>query len=341
MKVAVYYSNKDVRIEEYATPSIGPGEMLVKIVAGGICGSDVMEWYRIKKAPRVLGHEITGDVAEVGKKVKGFKPGDRVFVTHHVPCNRCRYCRMGLHTACDTLHSTNFDPGGFAEYVRVPEINIRFGTFRLPDRISYEDGTFIEPLACVVRGQRIADVRKGDVVLVIGSGISGLLHIKLAKTKGAGKIIATDVNDYRLTAAARFGADVVVDARDDIPARVKEVNAGRAADVVIVCTAAETAFQQAFQSVDRGGAILLFAPGAPDVRIPLPLYELYFKLVKIVFSYAAVDEDVERAINLLKSGRLTVADMITHRLPLAEIQKGFDLVSAAKESIKVIIAPHA
>ncbi len=340
MKVAVYYSNEDVRVEDRPRPHIGPDELMVKIIASGICGSDVMEWYRIKTAPRVLGHEIAGDVAGVGGEVTDFKPGDRVFVTHHVPCNECRYCRMGQHTACETLHSTNFDPGGFAQYVRVPEINVRFGTFKLPDEISYEIGTFIEPLGCVIRGQRTADIKEGDVAVIIGSGISGLLHIRLARAKGASVIIATDINDYRLSMARASGADVILSAADDVPARIKEVNGGRLADVVILCTAAEAAFQQAFQSVDRGGTLLLFAPTAPDVRIPMPLFELYFKLVNIVFSYAAVGEDIVEAIDLLSSGHLALDDLITHRLPLGDIQKGFDLVARADKSIKVIIEPH-
>ncbi len=339
MKAAVYYSNSDSRIEEYPTPEIGPKELLVKILASGICGSDVMEWYRIKKAPRVLGHEIAGEIVEAGSEVDPFRPGDRVFVTHHVPCHECRYCRMGLHTACDTLHSTNFDPGGFAQFVRVPEINVRFGTFRLPDDMPYDIATFIEPLGCVVRGQRVAGVKPGQVVAVIGAGISGILNVKLARAEGAAKVIATDINEYRLSAATAAGADLALDARDDIPARIRDANDGRLADVVIVCTAAEAAFEQAFHAVDRGGTVLLFAPAAPDVRIPMPVFDLYFNLTRIVFSYAAVGEDIEKAIHLLQTKGVNVTDMITHRLPLDDIQKGFDLVAAADRSMKIIIEP--
>lgn len=339
MRAAVYYNNNDIRIEEIPKPQIGPHELLVKIIASGICGSDVMEWYRIKKAPRVLGHEIAGEIAEVGENVEHYKIGDRVFVSHHVPCNECRYCQAGYHTVCDTLRTTNFEPGGFAEYVRVPEINVRFGTFILPDEISFDEGTFVEPLGCVVRGQRFAGVKKGDTVLVIGSGISGLLHIQLAREKGAAKIIATDINDYRLKAAQRFGADVAIDARNDVMNLVKKANSGRLADVVIVCTAALPAFEQAFQSVDRAGTLLLFAPTSPEVRVPLPLYDIYFKGVKIVFSYAAVTVDIKDAIDLLENKKIDVLAMITHRFGLQDIQKGFDLVARAEESIKVIIEP--
>ncbi len=339
MRAAVYYNNKDIRIEEIPKPTIASQEILVRIIASGICGSDVMEWYRVKKAPRVLGHEIAGEIAEVGEKVQRYKVGDRVFVSHHVPCNECRYCQAGYQTVCDTLRSTNFDPGGFAEYVRVPEINVRFGTFLLPEEVSFDEGTFVEPLGCVMRGQRFAGVKKGDTVLVIGSGISGLLHIQLARVKGASKIIATDINDYRLNAAKRFGADVVINAKEDVAALVKKANEGYLADMVIVCTAALPAFEQAFQSVDRGGTLLLFAPTAPEERIPLPLYDIYFKGVKIVFSYAAVAVDIEEAIELLKNKKIDVLNMITHRLSLQDTQKGFDLVARAEDSIKVIIEP--
>lgn len=340
MHAAVYYNNKDIRIEDLPKPRISPDEILVKVIASGICGSDVMEWYRVKKAPRILGHEISGEIEEAGKNVNQYKVGDRVFVSHHVPCNECRYCRAGFHTVCDTLKSTNFDPGGFAQFIRVPEINVRFGTFVLPDEVSFDQGTFIEPLGCVIRGQRFADVKKGHTVLVIGSGISGLLHIQLAKAKGAAKVIATDIDEYRLDAAKRFGADVVINAKDDVPTIVKEANDGRLADVVIVCTAALEAFDQAFKSVDRAGILLLFAPTAPETRVPLPLFDVYFKGVKIVFSYAAVTQDIEEAIDLLKNKEINVNDMITHRFGLSNIQKGFDLVARADKSIKVIIEPH-
>ena len=158
MKVAVYYNNKDIRLEERPKPIIKEGEILVKVKASGICGTDVMEWYRIKKAPRILGHEIAGEIIE--SKSNKFKVGQRVFVSHHVPCNKCKYCLEGNHTACDTLHAGNYDPGGFSEFIRVPKINVELGTYILPENVSYGEGTMIEPLGCVVRGQRIINIKK-------------------------------------------------------------------------------------------------------------------------------------------------------------------------------------
>ena len=242
MRVARWYNNRDVRVEEVPVPRIGRGELLVRIEASGICGSDVMEWYRLHRAPLVLGHEIGGQVVEAGEGVTACRAGDRVTVAHHVPCNTCRACLSGHHTTCETLQTTNFDPGGFAEYVRVPAINVDRGVFSLPDEISYEMATFVEPLACVIRGQRRAGVTPGRNVLVIGSGISGLIHVALARVTGAEHIAATDVVPYRLEAAKMMGADTVFSAADLTPERLREANGGLLADTVIVCAGALAAF---------------------------------------------------------------------------------------------------
>ncbi|MBW2123433.1 MAG: alcohol dehydrogenase catalytic domain-containing protein, partial [Deltaproteobacteria bacterium] len=197
MRVAMYYSNDDVRLEEIPKPEIHPGEVLVRVEACGICGSDVMEWYRLGRAPLVQGHELAGEIVAVGPNVEGYRRGDRVFAYHHVPCNTCHYCVRGHQTVCDTFRNTHLDPGGFAEYVRIPAINVDRGLYLLPEEVSFEEATFVEPLACVVRGQRLARMRPGDSVLVIGSGIVGLLQVQLARATGASPIVATDLVDYR------------------------------------------------------------------------------------------------------------------------------------------------
>jgi L-iditol 2-dehydrogenase len=341
MKVAVYYNNSDIRIEEREIPRIGPGELLVKVWASGICGSDVMEWYRIKKAPRILGHEIAGEIVEVGKNVRQYANGDRVFVSHHVPCNKCNYCKKGYQTLCDTLRSTNFDPGGFAEYLRVPEINVKEGVYRIPDEMGFTEATFIEPLACVVRGQRVAKVQRGDTVLVVGSGISGLLHVQLARSYGASRVIATDINKHRLQTARDLGANDVIDGQEDVAAKVDKITGGRLADKVLICTAALSAIDQAFACVGKAGTVLFFAPTEPEVKIPLPLFDLWNKGVTLKSTYAAVGRDIDESIELLRTHRIQVAEMITHRLSLEDAPLGFQLVANAGKSIKVIIEPHS
>lgn len=340
MRVAMYYNNRDVRLEEIRKPQIGPGELLVKVLASGICGTDVMEWYRIKGAPLVLGHEITGEIVQVGEGLQRYKVGDRVFVSHHIPCNTCRYCLNGHHTACQTLHTTNYDPGGFAEYIRVPRLNVDRGVFLLPDEVSFEEGAFIEPLACVIRGQKVAQLQPGQSVLILGSGISGLLHLLLARALGAGRVITTDINEYRLKAAQQFGADAVLHAREDIPAVLGQINDNKLADLVIVCTAALPAFIQALQSVDRGGTVLFFAATDPGVDLPIPVNRFWRNGIKLMPSYGSSPSDTITAIELIRARRIPVHKMITHRLSLTEAGLGFQIVAEAKESIKVIIQPH-
>ena len=340
MRVAMYYNNQDVRLEELPMPQISSGELLVKVLASGICGSDVMQWYRIKKAPLVLGHEIAGEIVKVGKGVDNYKIGDRVFVSHHIPCNTCYYCLNGHHTACETLHTTNYDPGGFAEYIRVPQLNVDRGVFLLPEEVSYEQGAFVEPLACVVRGQRVANLKPAQTVLILGSGISGLLHLLLAKASGASRVIATDISEYRLKAAKELGADAVIDAKEDIPSRLRKINDNRLADLVIVCTGAYSAFTQALESVDRAGTVLFFAPTEPGIELPVPVNDFWRNEIKLMPSYGGSPSDISIAIELIRSGRVAVDKMITHRLSLKDAGLGFKLVSQAKESIKVIIEPH-
>lgn len=341
MRVGMYYNNRDVRVEEMPVPKIGPGEMLVKIIASGICGSDVLEWYRVKKAPRVLGHEIAGDIVEVGKEVTSYKKGQRVFVSHHIPCNTCHYCLKGYHTACETLHTTNFDPGGFAEYVRVPGLNVDRGVFVLPDDVSYDEGTFVEPLGCVIRGQRVARFQPGDSVLILGAGISGLLHLLTARAMGAGRIMATDINEHRLKAAMDMGADAAWHASEDIPARVREKNDNRLVDLVIVCAGALSAFDQALKSVDRGGTVLCFATTEPHENVSVPMNEFWRNEIKLMPSYGCAPKDAAVAIELLRAKRIPMLEkMITHKLPLDQIGLGFQLVAEAADSMKVIIEPH-
>ena len=341
MRAAVYYRNSDVRLETRPVPVVGPGELLVKVLASGICGSDVLEWYRIRTAPRVLGHEIAGVVEQVGAGVEQCKPGDRVAATHHVPCNTCRYCLAGHHTVCETLHTTSFDPGGFAEYVRIPALQTDRGTFRLPDSVSFEEGTFIEPLGCVVRGQRHVRLAAGQSALVLGSGVSGLLHILLARASGAGRIMATDVNAFRLDQARQCGADHVFDARDDVPAAVRACNDGRGADCVIVCTGAFSAFRQALAAVDRAGTILCFATTEPGQDLPLPLNDFWRNSVTVTSSYAAAPADLATALELIRAKRVAVSGLVTHRLPLAETGEGFRLMAdGAEASIKIVVEPQ-
>ncbi len=338
---AFYYNNHDVRVEEIPVPPIGEEEALLKVMASGICGSDVLEWYRIPKAPRVLGHEATGVISIVGSKVSSVKVGDRVFVSHHVPCNSCRHCQRGNHTACHTLHTTNYYPGGFAQYIKIPKINIDLGIYKLPDVMSFEEGTFIEPLACVSRGQRLTNLQKGDSLLIIGSGISGILHTQLAKFKGVENIVVADINPYRLEIAKKFGANHAINAKDNLKEKLKEVNDGHLADQVVVCTGATSAAMSAMDCVENGGTILFFAVPDPTVKLQVPINQFWRNEITLRTSYGAAPNDLEDSLKYLATGQINVKGMITHRLSLREAQEGFRLMAEAGQSLKVILQPNS
>ncbi|UCE73197.1 MAG: alcohol dehydrogenase catalytic domain-containing protein [Methanomassiliicoccales archaeon] len=342
MRVAMYYNNEDVRLEEMEKPQIEAGEILIRVEASGICGSDVMFWYRKDKVPLVLGHEIAGEIVEVGEGVEKFTVGHRVVATHHVPCNTCHYCQMGNETACETLQRrTHFYPGGFAEFVRIPAINVDRGVFPIPEGVSFEEATFTEPLACVVRGQKKANLQPAQSVFVVGCGISGLLHINLASGLGAGRVIAADTIEYRMKAAKRLGAEHVLKYDDDLPSKVREINDGILADLVIICRGAF--IPEALNSVEKGGTVLFFGGAKEHDKIPQTVNELFWRTeMTLTSSYAGGPADCINALELVRAGRVNVKDMITHRYGLAEAQKGFYLVSHPweQESIKVVIEPQ-
>ncbi len=341
MRAAVYYSNSDVRVEEVPRPIIGDDEVLLKVESSGICGSDVLEWYRIHRAPLILGHEVAGIIAEVGSEVADWQVGDRVVAAHHVPCNTCHYCLTGRPTVCETIRSTNFDPGGFVEYLRLPSINVDRGLFKLPDDLSFDAGTFVEPLACVLRGHRNSDIKPGESVLVLGSGISGVLHIALARALGAGLIVATDINEYRMQAAKEAGADLVVSATDDVDAAVRSANGGNKAQHVIICAGAPSAITQALDCVDLGGSILFFAPTKDEFNLPISTNDIFWRNeAKLVSSYAGSPNDHQIAMNLLAAGRIPIDSMISHQLPLDRTGEGFKMVASAGESLKIVVRPQ-
>ena len=342
MKVAMYYKNSDVRLKEMPRPTAGPGELVFKVLASGICGSDVMEWYRRDKVPLVLGHEVAGEVVELGQGVENFKMGDRVAVTHHVPCNACHYCLSGHHTMCETLlKHTHFHPGGFAEYVRVPAINVDRGTFLLPEGMSYETASFMEPLACVLRGQKQAGISPGQSVLVLGAGLSGLLHIALARTLGAGLVLAADTIDFRLQKAAEMGAHHALRADDGLVDQLRRLNQGLLADVVIICF--EGFIPLALKAVERGGTVLFFAGAAEGATLPAAINDIFWRTeATLTSSYGGAPVDCVQALKLLAAGSLPVTRMITHRLPLERAGEGFAAVAdpLRHDSVKVIIRPH-
>ncbi len=336
MKISIWHNNNDIRLEDVPMPKTGPKEMLIKVISCGICGSDVVEWYRLPRAPLVQGHEIGGEVVEVGKAVTKYKPGDRVFVAPKVPCMKCDYCKNGQYPICSNIKERM--PGGFAEYILVPEPLVENGTYLLPENITYDQSTFIEPLACVIRAQRLAGLKKGQNVMVLGCGMSGLLHIRLAKTKSC-LVVAADISKKRLEFAERSGVDISVNAQEKIPEQLASMNYKKA-DAVFLCTSALSAIDQAWKLVDKGGVIVFFAVPGPEKKVTIPINDFWRKEIRVLTSYYCGPPDILEAIKLIEERTIEVEDMITHRLPLKNIKEGFRLVVDGKQSLKVIIRPN-
>src|SRR3990170_770446 len=338
MKVAMYYALDDIRIEEKPKPKVGSDEILVEMKACGVCGSDLMDWYLRSRAPLVLGHEPAGIIVEAGKNVKDFKIGDRVFAHHHVACLTCHYCVNGDYTMCPKFGQTHLELGGFAEYFKVPAPNLQIDTLKLPQSLSYEEATLIEPVGCCIRAQNKVGIRKGDSVAIIGAGPSGIMHSMLARISGAAQILVSDVVDYRLKMAKRLGADLTVNLKqENLVKRGKEATEYRGADVVIVTAPNVKAVEDSVQIVRRGGKLLLFAPTQPDQYARLSPHRLFFSEISVTPSYSVSHIETRQALELISSGKIKAKELITHRFPLSQTQEAFQTAARSKECLKVVV----
>lgn len=338
MKVAVLHSYKDIRIEDWRIPEVEPGEALVQMRACGICSGDVMPWYIEKKAPLVLGHEPAGKIVALGDGVEGFKAGDMVFMHHHAPCMTCAQCRKGNYVLCETWKRSMIVPGGLAEYVKVPAVNLSRDTLVLPKKLGYLGGTLVEPLACVVKGIRRMTIEPGDSVLVIGLGVMGLLFVILARHYGASKVIGVDMVPYRLAKALDFGADDVIDiTEEDSKKRLMQMTRGDGADKVVVGPGSVPAMAQGISCAGPGATVLFFTPTPPGDILKIKPNELYFKEITIVQSYSCGPDDTREALKLLNAGVIPVGKIITHTFPLEEAAEAFRLTAKAGESLKCVV----
>jgi L-iditol 2-dehydrogenase len=342
MRAVEYHSNHDVRLVDLPRPTIGAGELLVRLAACGICASDVMEWYMRPRAPLYPGHEPVGVVVEVGDGVEQFRVGDRVFVHHHVPCMVCHYCQRGSFSQCPTFRATRLDPGGLAEYIRVPALNVSRDVLSLPAGLSFEAATLIEPLACCIRGIERSMLRAGDTVLILGVGSNGIMLTRLARLRGAVRIIVVDPIAYRRQRALEAGADLALNPPSASSGSLVEAllaaNGGRKPDVVIVTPSKIEAMQQGLELVGPGGTVLLFAPPSPEERLPVSPNELFFREISLRSSYSAGPYETRQALDLLTSGRIRAEHVITHRFPLEEAAQAFRLVAQPGEALKVVIS---
>lgn len=341
MKLAVYHNNHDVRIEERPEPKPGPGEILVKTKACGVCVADTMEWYLTPRAPLVLGHEPTGIIAEVGPDTSKLKAGDRVAVHHHVPCLICEHCRRGNFTMCATFKSSHILPGGFSEYFIASRLHVERDVLILPDHISFEVGTLLEPLACIIHAIRQADVKVGDSVVLIGTGAMGLLFIQALTFWGVRKLVVYEMLEWRKQKAIEFGAPIVYQPFDDIDEevlRLKNYLDGEAAAKVFIAATDLKAMDMGMRLAQQGGTILFFATPHPDEFIKLYPSYIFFNELTIKSSYSADHTDTRIALDMLANGAVDGSRVITHLFPLDRLSDAILQTSRREEgSLKCAI----
>jgi L-iditol 2-dehydrogenase len=336
MKVARLYDFGDIRIEDDARPEIGPDEILVRASACGICSGDIMAWYIRRKAPLVLGHEPVGIVEQSGAAVREFRAGDRVFVHHHAPCFECTCCRRGEYVQCPTWRSSKITPGGMAEYFAVSATNLR-DTLKLPDSVTDADGVLVEPAACVVKSLNRSGLRAGETIVIIGLGIMGMMHVKLARHMGAGKIIGADLFERRAQRAKDLGADAgLVVSGDNLVEQVRDATKGAMADVVIVGPGTTGAITTGIACAGKGATVVQFTATPPDDDLEVKPHDLYFNETRLVPSYSCGPEETRAALALVERGVISAAELVTHRFPLDRIGDAY-ATAQRPESLKVIV----
>ena len=340
MKAAVYHAIDDIRIEERPVPEIGPGEMLLKTLACGLCGGEAMAWYK-KAQPKVLGHEPIGEVVELGAGVTDFRVGDRVFVNHHVGRIDSHLSRRGHFTRDPFYSQMKLDPGGVCDYYRVTAQHLAMDAHRLPDSISTDAAVTIEPWSCVLSGLKTCHIQPGDTVAVLGAGFMGQGFVHMAPLFGAGKVIALDFSDWRLEQARRFGATHTINPKDiDAAEALRAVNNGRLADTVIVTAPFAAAWQSALQCVGVGGCLHLGAPLAPGTDWVQDGHKAYFDQITVTSRYSSDHTDTYSYIRLLEAGRISAGQAISHRFDIDQSAEAFRLLVEAEKSLKIVVYPH-
>ncbi|MBS7654853.1 zinc-dependent dehydrogenase, partial [Candidatus Bathyarchaeota archaeon] len=332
--------------EEIEEPTIGDDEFLVRVKAATVCATDIRIYTygdpRVK-LPRILGHEFAGEIQKVGANLKNhLKAGMRVIVNPNMYCGRCRYCVTGRHELCNSRYALGIDvDGAFAEYIKIPPEAFKTGgVCEVPDNLSYEEAALVEPLSACLHGQEFAHTGVGDIVAVIGAGPIGLMHIALAKAIGASKVIVSEVDDERLKEAANFGADYLINPlKEDLASRVNEITDGQGADVVIVAVGSPVTQQQALSIAAKGGRINFFAglPAGKEI-VPLNTNLIHYRELFVFGTSSQSIYDFRKTLALVSSGVLNVKRFITHRFPLNEMTKAFE-VASSRGGLKVCINP--
>lgn len=338
MRAAVYAGPGDIRLEDYPMPAPpDPGELLVRVRACGVCGSDVTDWYMTPRAPVVLGHEPAGDVVAVGAGVDDFTVGDRVALHHHVPCMICDLCQHGHYTLCPTFKKTRLYPAGMAEYVRIPAEIVSRDILKLPDDMPYEVGALVEPVACCVRALDRSNLRQGDTVVILGAGFNGIVMALLAPHWGVDQVALLDRLPVRMERARSMGLTLFNVDDTDVRNQVHAWADGRGPHAVIVTPSNQKALDMGFDLTAPGGTLMLYAPHKPAETWALNTNRMLFQEIIVTGTYSASPFDTRRALSLLANNIIDANLLITHRFPIAEADKAWHLTQAAGDSLKVMV----
>ncbi|MCW6167808.1 MAG: alcohol dehydrogenase catalytic domain-containing protein [Thermoplasmatales archaeon] len=329
-----------VRLVEVPEPRAGPGELVVRMAACGVCGTDLEKLKGGYTASSILGHEPVGRISEAGEGVAGYAVGDRVFVHHHVPCGTCSTCARGDFTFCPTYQKTNLDPGGFAEAFRVSSQHIRAGAvLRLDPSVPWDEGSLLEPAGCVVTALRRVRFAPGASVFIYGLGPVGLLYARLARALGASWVGGAEISTLRRDVATAAGIDAVVDPRERTASAdlVERATKGEGVDLAVVATGAPPAIEGAFRVVRRAGAVNLFGLPAAGSRLGADLQQLYLRGIRVIPTYATVEEDIREVHRLRVAGKLALADLVRDRFELADVAAAFERARDAERTVKVVV----
>ena len=340
MKTASVKESSVISVEETKSPALGDGDILVKMEACGICGSDLEKVFGQYGQPSMrLGHEPAGIVLRVGASVTEFKKGDRVFTHHHVPCYDCHFCKHGNETMCQKYYETNLSPCGLSEEFVVPEWNVSHGgVLKISDSLTFEEAAMIEPLACCVRAWNKYSYHPGDSAAIFGVGPTGMMHVMIAQAKKFSKIFCFDVNDFRLKFAKKFNVTDSINSTDENrKQKILDHTENRGVDVAIVATSSLKALADAIEMVRKGGTVMMFGVPSKGAKMDLDMNKIYSKEITLVTSYAASDKDTKEALSLIESSQIDVKQLITHTYSISDSQKAFDHARSGENAMKIII----